>query len=193
MTSIKTQARVRNRFVLLLILGIFVGPIAVAWLYSSGRVTLPAAERVNRGILVEPPLDLTAEHERPGIAPLFRLQPSEWAVVLLTGGECEEQCARTLDDLLTLRELLGQGGVRVSTHAIAGAAGAPGRHLGRVQEDRPALEFLTPRLFPDGAGELPVIVLVDWRHQLVMRYAAQGELSNIQRDLKRLLRASAIR
>lgn len=195
MNPTRPVSRTRNRLVLLLIIGIFVGPIVLAWLFSSGRLALPGEELTHRGQLLDPPLDLSAEGARPGISPLFRLQPSEWAVVLLQTGTCAEQpCGKTLDDLLTLRELIGQGGVRVSTHAITGLPGAPERHATRVHPDAESLAFLAARLPSSGdSGPLPAIVLVDWRHQLMMRYAASGELSNIQRDLKRLLRASAIK
>lgn len=194
MNPTKPVSRNKNRLTLLLITGVFVGPIVVAWLFSSGRIALPEDELTHRGQLVDPPLDLSSEGSRPGIAPLFRLQPSEWAVVLLQQEACSEQpCGKTLDDLLTLRELIGQGGVRVSTHAITGLPGAPERHASRVHPDPDTLALLTGRLPAGQAGALPAIVLVDWRHQLMMRYAASGELSNIQRDLKRLLRASAIK
>lgn len=184
----------RSRLTLLLITGIFVGPIVLAWLFSSGRLALPGDELTHRGQLLDPPVDLSAEGTRPGIAPLFRLQPSEWAVVLLQAKACDEQpCGKVLDDLLTLRELVGQAGVRVSTHAITELPGAPERHANRVHPDPDTLALLAERLPAGPAGALPAIVLVDWRHQLMMRYAATGELSYIQRDLKRLLRASAIK
>jgi len=184
----KPVSRTRNRLTLLLIIGVFVGPIVLAWLFSSGRLALPGDELTHRGQLLDP------EGSRPGVQPLFRLQPSEWAVVLLQAEACAEQpCGKTLDDLLTLRELIGQAGVRVSTHAITGLPGAPERHVNRVHPDPDTLALLAERLPAGQAGPLPAIVFVDWRHQLMMRYAASGELSNIQRDLKRLLRASAIK
>jgi len=190
----KPVSRTRNRLTLLLIIGVFVGPIVLAWLFSSGRLALPGDELTHRGQLLDPPVDLSAEGSRPGVQPLFRLQPSEWAVVLLQAEACAEQpCGKTLDDLLTLRELIGQAGVRVSTHAITGLPGAPERHVNRVHPDPDTLALLAERLPAGQAGPLPAIVFVDWRHQLMMRYAASGELSNIQRDLKRLLRASAIK
>ena len=185
--------RTRNRLTLLLIVAAFVLPIVVAWFYSSGILSLSDRKLVNRGQLVSPPLDFSSQAEMAGIAPLFALKPSEWSVVLLQPEACADACGKILDDLLTLRELLGQGAVRVTVHAITGAEGSPDTHVGRVHPDPAAITWLSERL-PDGpTGVLPAIVLVDWRHQLVLRYASTGELSAIQRDLKRLLRASAIK
>lgn len=183
----------RNRLTLLLIVGVFVLPIVVAWFYSSGILSLSDRKLVNRGQLVSPPLDLSTQAKKPGIAPLFALKPSEWAVVLLQSDACAEACGKILDDLLTLRELLGQGAVRVSVHAITGAEGAPDAHTARVHPDPAAVSWFSEHLPQGKRAVLPAIVLVDWRHQLVLRYAETGELSAIQRDLKRLLRASAIK
>lgn len=185
--------RARNRLTLLLIVSVFVLPIVVAWFYSTGILSLSDRKLVNRGQLVSPPLDLSAKADLAGIAPLFALKPSEWSVVLLQPDACADACGKILDDLLILRELLGQGAVRVSVHAITGADGSPDTHVARVHPDPAAIAWLQERLPAGKQGVLPAIVLVDWRHQLVMRYAETGELSAIQRDLKRLLRASAIK
>lgn len=192
-THSPSPPRTRNRLTLLLIVAAFVLPIVVAWFYSSGILSLADRKLINRGQLVSPPLDLSSQAEMVGIAPLFTLKPSEWAVVLLQPDACADACGKILDDLLTLRELLGQGAVRVSVHAITGAEGSPETHAGRVHTDPAAMTWLGERLPPGETGVLPAIVLIDWRHQLVLRYAHTGELSAIQRDLKRLLRASAIK
>ena len=192
-TQSSLPPRMRNRLTLLLIVAVFVLPIIVAWFYSSGILSLSDRKLVNRGQLVSPPLDFSAQADMKGIAPLFALQPSEWSVVLLQSEACTEACGKILSDLLTLRELLGQGAVRVSVHAITGADGSPAAHAGRVHSDPAAIAWLNERLPAGKTGVLPAIVLVDWRHQLVLRYAETGELSAIQRDLKRLLRASAIK
>jgi len=187
------RQRTRSRLTLLLIAAVFVLPIVIAWAYSSGLLSLSERKLVNRGQLLTPPLDLSQQGSQAGISPLFQLKPSEWAVVLIKPEVCDEACGRTLTDLLTLRELLGQGAVRVSIMAITGQPGAPAGHEARVHPDAAAVAWFQTNLPAGRQGVLPAIVLVDWRHQGVLRYGEAGELSAIQRDLKRLLRASAIR
>lgn len=187
--------RTRSRLTLLAIFGVFVAPILVAWLYASGILNPRERSLVNEGDLLQPPIDLgSLPRQLPGIASLFGLQPSEWALFLLEPGACDDACNRRLDALLALREQLGQGAVRVSVRALSVGSGADPRHAARVQVDAAAFELLQ-REFAARGIELtsPRITLVDWRHQLVMHYPADDDPTRIQKDLGRLLRASAIR
>lgn len=194
MTSDQPISMTRQRLILGLIVLLFVGPILVAWLLTSGSVDWRSRGLVNQGQLLSPPFDLTPYGAQPGFAPLFKLHPSEWAIVYLEPTVCGDRCAKALDELLVIRELLGQGGVRATVHAIAsGGVDAP-RHAGRVHTDQAAIALLRTRMSTSAAhNRIPAIVLVDWRHQIMMRYAPRGESRAIQKDLKRLLRASAIR
>ena len=194
MTSDQPISMTRQRIILGLIVLLFVGPILVAWLLTSGSVDWRSRGLVNQGQLLSPPFDLTPYGAQPGFAPLFKLHPSEWAIVYLEPTVCGDRCAKALDELLVIRELLGQGGVRVTVHAIAsGGVDAP-RHAVRVHTDPEAISLLRTRMTTSTAhNRIPAIVLVDWRHQIMMRYAPRGESRAIQKDLKRLLRASAIR
>ncbi|MGD9600211.1 MAG: hypothetical protein AB7V59_00240 [Gammaproteobacteria bacterium] len=193
MNSEPAPSLTRSRLALIGILAVFVAPIAIAWLFASGVFDVHDRTLVNRGELLSPPIDLTPEQARPGFAPLFALAPSEWAIVYVDSGPCGEECAGTLDQLLVVREMLGQGAVRAFVHAVtAGPATAP-THAARVHADPAAVTWLIAKL----AARLPRtspprVVLVDWRHQLVLHYPPD-ELRAIQQDLKRLLRASAIR
>lgn len=178
---------------LALIVGIFVGPIVAAWLLTSGKLEWRSSRMVNQGQLLSPPLDLAPYGALAGFAPLFKLQPSEWAIVYLESGACTERCGKRLDELLVIRELVGQGAVRVTVHGIAAGRVEVSRHATRVRTDPEAIDVLRTRLTTGSADSLPATVLVDWRHQLMLRYAPVGESRAIQQDLKRLLRASAIR
>ncbi len=193
MNSDQPVSRARNRLLLAAITLLFVAPIFIAWLLTSGTLNWHSRGFVNRGQLVTPPFDLTPYAAQVGFEPLFKLKPSEWAMVYLEPGACALACGKALDELLVLRELLGQGAVRVSVHAIAALGMEVPRHAARVQLDPAAIELLHTRLAAETEARLPAIVLVDWRHQLMLRYPPQGEPGAIQKDLKRLLRASAIR
>lgn len=193
MNTEATSVRLRSRLTLIAIAAMFVAPIVVAWLFSTGTLDLHTRKLVNRGELLSPPIDLGTERARPGFAPLFKLAPSEWAMVYLEPAACTESCAAHLDELLVIRELLGQGAVRVSVHAIAAAAGPAGPHAARIHVDAEALGWLTRELIArQSPPPLPAVMLVDWRHQMMLRYPSDDR-SGIQKDLKRLLRASAIR
>ncbi len=182
------SSKTRNRLTILFILVLFVGPIVLAWLLASGRLGWHSQTLSNHGELLMPPVDLSPYSGLPGIAPLFKLQPSEWAIVLVENAPCAEGCGKLLNDMLMVRELLGEGSERVSVRAIVAGANLVSIHANRVQVDPQATKLLMEKL--EGRAS---IVLVDWRHQLMMRYDRNGPLGAIHKDLKRLLRASAIR
>lgn len=190
-----SSARTRSRLTLLAILGVFVAPILIAWLYATGVLDPRERTLVNEGELLQPPIDLGAFPEtRQGIAPLFELKPSEWALFLVEPGACDAACNRRLDDLLALREQLGQGAVRVSVRALTVGPGAEARHSARARVDAESFALLKQEFSARGIDmSEPRITLVDWRHQLMMHYAGDEEPSRIRKDLNRLLRASAIR
>ena len=183
----------RNRLTILLIIGLFVAPIVLAWLYVAGVFDWRAQGLLNRGNLISPPIDITALNPPLRLPAWSEMAPSNWAVIVVTDGACAAACGEALDRLLIIRELLGQGSERVSIHALATTAAVPS-HQARIIIDpatlaglQKALAHATPPL------KLPAIVFLDWRHQLMMHYVLDTDPKNIQQDLKRMLRASAIR
>ena len=186
--------RWRSRAQLLLIAAIFVLPIVVAWLFTSGVIDSHSRGRLNRGELITPPVDLAQLGPSKGLDPLLKLAPSEWAALVIEPTTCAAECAKALDRLLTIRELIGQGAVRVSVHALAAAASADSPHLARIHIDANAVTRLVAVF--DARRPMarwPAIMLLDWRHQLMMRYAIDASPRDILEDLKRVLRASEIR
>jgi hypothetical protein len=194
MNTQTSPTRGKNRFILPLIVALFVGPIVVAWLYVSGVFDWHRRGIVNRGILISPPVDLGQLGDHPSLRILRKLAPSEWAIVLIEPDQCAQSCINALDELLIVRELLGEGGVRVSVHAITSGAAQPGSHVQRIHRDPEAIAALT-KVFSSRAqpAALPLIALVDWRQQMMMRYPFDAAPASLQKDLKRLLRASKIR
>ena len=184
----------RNRATLLLIVAAFVLPIVIAWLYATGRLDLRGRALVNHGDLLSPPIDLAALSPRSALSPLLKLAPSEWAAVVVEPTSCKEICMHALDELLVIRELIGQSGVRVSIHAlIATALNTESPHAERIHVDSNLVAALTSALQARQFGAVPAVVLLDWRHQVVMRYAIDAPPRDILKDLQRLLRASEIR
>ena len=183
----------RNRLTILLIIGLFVAPIVLAWLYVAGVFDWRAQGMLNRGNLISPPIDITALNPPLRLPAWSEMAPSNWAVIVVTDGACAATCREALDRLLIIRELLGQGSERVSIHALATAAAVP-PHQARIIVDPVALVGLQRALAHAAPPlKLPAIVFLDWRHQLMMHYALDTNPKNIQQDLKRMLRASAIR
>lgn len=183
----------RNRLTILLIVGLFVAPIVLAWLYVAGVFDWRAQGMLNRGNLILPPIDITALNPPLRLAAWSEMAPSNWAVIVVTDGACAAACGEALDRLLIIRELLGQGSERVSIHALATTVGGP-HHQVRIIVDPVALVGLQKALAHAAPPlKLPAIVFLDWRHQLMMHYALDTNPKNIQQDLKRMLRASAIR
>jgi hypothetical protein len=182
-----------NRLTMLGILALFVVPILVAQLFVAGVFDWHGRGMVNRGDLIAPPVDLTPFAHYTGISPLLKLGASDWAAVVVEPGDCAGPCEHLLDELLTIREVLGEGADRLSVHGLAATTGST-RHAVRIHADPAAVEVVTAALRVRVPGvSFPAIVLVDWRHQLMMHYAADAPPLDIKQDLKRLLRASAIR
>lgn len=181
----------RSRVTLLVVVAMFIAPIVIAWWMAV--IHPPAGDALlNHGRLVEPPIDIEAAapaHPLRAIA----LGPSEWAVVYLTSGSCGDRCLRQLDVLSTIRELLGNDGGRVHVGVLADA-GTVERPRVQAINSEAARAFVERTLAERIPGvSAPGIVLLDWRGQMMMYFADDARPGDIKSDLKRLLRASAIR
>lgn len=192
MTAQAQPSRGRNRLILLLIVGLFVGPIVIAWLYVRGVLDWHDQGLVNYGTLISPPIDLTQLGDFPSVHALSKRAPSEWAIVVIEPDECEQACAAVLDKMLIVRELLGQGADRVSVQAIAAGSEHQGRHVNRIHRDPAGITALTAAIASNAPQvPLPLIALVA-RGELMMVYPVNSPQRNIQEDLKRLLIASKL-
>jgi hypothetical protein len=163
------------------LIAIFVSPILVAWLTTSGYVDLVSWGRTNRGSLITPPLDLRDVADTEGLFERANLAPGEWLLLLLPPPECAQACAQIIERLTTIRRLLGYSGQRVHILSLSGAKLAAYLKLN---------ELLT-KAVADIA--LPQILFLDWREQLVLRFDADAPSIDVKKDIKRLLQASKIR
>jgi hypothetical protein len=198
MTSPSTTPELkRNRGILLLIAGLFGLPILVAWLLTSGWVEMGGRDQLNHGDFIKPALDLEKLPLAPGSQVLRELAPADWAMLYVGAGSCDDLCVRTLRELATVRSVIGNELTRVSVFGLLASASAP-----------PVAQAPLPRLLIDpatvlaidaalrargGSVALPRIVFLDWRGQLMMSFAPDSPPADIKQDLKRLLKASAIR
>ena len=181
----------RNRLTMALIVSVFVAPIGIAWLYANGILNWHPRGLVNHGTLISPPIDFARQTTLPPTHPLMSLAPSNWAMVVINDGACDDACGVQLDRLSVIRELLGQGSERVAVFALA-RTNAESKHHSRIIVDSNSVDRLQQALAARSA-KLPAIIFLDWRHQLMMRFGWDAPSKDIQQDLKRMLLASAIR
>ncbi len=190
MTEVEKRKGLAPRYTVALVVALFVVPILVAsWL---ALVSPPGGgSLLNRGTLIEPPLDVNADPVTAALAAI-PLAPGEWAMIHYGPGPCAEACERAVGTLETIRSVLGHDGTRVR---IAAVVDAPGGAAHRVIVDPAARARLAAAVAAGGAsdGAEQGVVFLDWRGQVMMHFADAGEPGDIKRDLKRLLRASKIK
>ena len=190
-------AGLRQKLILLGLVLMFVSPILISWAYVAGLIDLGQISRTNKGNLVTPALDLRAVDAAAGLFKEAGLQPGEWVLTFIEDGPCNAECQGVLDRLLTIRSLLGYSGQRVRVLALtdtAPTAPLEPNYSGHVRYDPAAHDVLKASLARAAGISLPAqIVFIDWRRQLVLRYDRDAPSADLEKDLKKLLRASQIR
>jgi hypothetical protein len=176
----------------------FVVPIVIAWLYAADILHVRDRGLVNRGRLLEPPIDLSVDDLTRRLFAGADLAPGEWGLLYLRVGPCGLPCVEDLDKLLAVRAVLGHDGDRVRVLGlIDGDHPDPGpdvRHGERIIFDGALYASVTEAIRSrDGSSTFPAVALFDWRGRMVMRYAQHAPPKDIKRDLKRLLKASRLR
>jgi hypothetical protein len=181
-----------------LLVAIFAVPILVAWLYAAGVLQVRDRGLVNRGQLLEPPIDLSSDDLTRRLLSRAGLAPGEWSVLYLRVGPCGLPCAEDLDELLAIRAVLGRDGERIRVLGLIDgerpATGRSRRHGERIIVDGALYANVTAAIRSrDGSATFPAIALFDWRGQMVMQYPHHAPPKDIKSDLKRLLKASRLR
>ncbi|MDA0821284.1 MAG: hypothetical protein O3C28_02540 [Proteobacteria bacterium] len=191
-------SKAKSRIVLVGIAMIFVGPILIAGLYTSGYLHMDSLARTNRGLLISPPVDL---RELPALQPLFdraALGIGDWLLLYLAPTECTASCEASIERLSTIRSVLGYSGQRVHILGLlnipAPAERSKSPHAAKLMPDPVVhgalMDAFRPHV-PDAS--LPQIVFIDWRKQMVLRFDSEAAAADIKKDLKKLLSASKIR
>ncbi len=187
----------RTRAVLIGFLLLFFGPLLAAlWLNIYAPLWQPFGY-VNRGDLVVPAVRVQA-------AALQALdgQPLEadyltdrWTLVYAAAGECNSSCENSLRRMRQVREVLGKDRERVQRLFIGSGSSAQARPgIAKLQEQFPGLRIASARagsafssLVREGAG---AVVLIDPQAFLMMRFPATLPISDMLKDLQRLLKLS---
>jgi hypothetical protein len=147
---------------------------------------------LNKGSLLQPPLNINLDSGLRGLQ-VVKLQPSGWSAILFSDSGCESECERAIANLMVIRDLLGHAGGRFK---VIGLFDAVTKILGGdtvIDEDalKSLSSLLASRLSMDSVRN--GIVFLDWRGQIVNYFRLDANPSDIQKDLKRLLRASKIK
>jgi hypothetical protein len=177
---------------LIAVVAVFVLPLALAWWFAIASPESAPRARLNRGTLLAPPLALAGD---AALAPLaaLSLAPSEWALVYYQAA-CDDSCRAKLRMLEAIREVSGQAATRVHIAGVVDVDGAQSRPSPRLIVDAEARAALEREVSARSGLALPAaIILLDWRQQVVLAFAPSAPPADIKADLKRLLRASAIR
>ncbi|MFL2583743.1 MAG: hypothetical protein ACJ0Q9_05100 [Gammaproteobacteria bacterium] len=181
-----------SRWPLFLVIACFTLPLVVAWMLVQSPQSVGLGPLLNKGFLLQPPLDIKSESELKPLQTIV-LEPSEWGAILFTNGLCEPKCLKTLSNLTVIRELLGHSGSRFKLIGLFESdEDIPGflhirntnlaQQLAKLVKERGVVEPVS-----DG------VVFLDWRGQIVSYFVIDADPANIKKDLKRLLRASKIK
>lgn len=188
-----------------LLVFIFVGPIVVSWIFVNSDIDWTSRGLGNHGVLIRPAIDL---RENESVASLFEfaeLAPSHWALISLENKACDEGCFERIEKLTVLHAVMGSSTDRLRTFAVAPALTSGPNPVSNLDSQETLDQ---PRLLADSgvASALkvaldnnekgisyPLFVVVDWRKQLMLRFASGTPSADIKKDLQKLLRASKIR
>lgn len=181
-----------SRWPLFLVIACFILPLVVAWMLVQSPQSVGLGPLLNKGFLLQPPLDIKSEIE---LEPLqtITLEPSEWGAILFTNGLCEAKCLKAVSNLAVIRDVLGHSSSRFkliglfeSEKDISGFMHIRNtnlaQQLAKLVKERGVVEPVS-----DG------VVFLDWRGQIVNYFVIDADPASIKKDLQRLLRASKIK
>ena len=185
--------RKSGRLQLLLIAAVFLGPLIVAfWLYS-GDGSLQPEGRSNRGVLLEPIVNLADEVPDSSVAAQFE---RTWTLLYMNVSACDEACIDALYTARQARLMLGKEMDRVARVFLHGdtppdtvvlAEEHPG--LTTIEDSGLAglLNNKRPTDVPAGG-----YFLIDPHGNLVMYFRPDLDPADMVDDIKHLLRLSRI-
>jgi len=189
-------SRNRRRLVPLGLAGVFLVPLAGAFVLYYGTGLRPATTAAH-GELLAPPVSLPrlplVGQAGESLPPT--LLASTWSLVYLAGMECSAACATRLDELRRVRLALAADAPRVQRVLLyARACCATAIDIGSDLRTAYAGDSGRPLLasFGRAASSEGSVYLVDPHGNLFMRYAPSVPAQGMLIDLQRLLRLSHI-
>lgn len=202
MTKQSTPSQNKGRITLLIIIGIFAIPLALAWIWSANTDQFQPSGTTNKGTLIEPPRPISLDDsiELAGFAAEDQLRRI-WTLIYVANQDCDSQCQDRIYRLRQVRMALGpqrmdrvqglllnRGPLSAATQAVLEKdhQGLMVADLNQTQRINNALNDL----FGSEFEQLGQIYLVDPFGNLMMYYSGEASAYSIKADLKRLLKVS---
>lgn len=190
-------SKLSPRIALIIIAGLFVLPLALAWLMYSGAIDYQPAETRNLGALVEPPVPAAIEsldvRDMNG-------QPAgdwseHWMVLYATPEPCEADCLADAAGLRQVHRAAGRNQQRIRLLLLGPGAQSQSGALGELYPAfllasdaggsvTAALDAVSAA---QGASTPGSLYLLDPLGNIMMFYAAGFDPNDLKKDLKRLL------
>ena len=197
-----TKEQIRaSRLKLILVLGCFLGPLAVAfiWYYGFGAQML-SSSRVNHAKLISPVVTLQSFSEKDTSGDTFSSESlkKKWTVFHVIPEDCTEQCQTALYNSRQTRSALGK-----DTHRLFRVIFISDSYLtDTLQSDHPDARFISLNnselanqfrsiMTKSNMGEYDAI-LVDPLSNAMMFIPVDLNPSLLLKDLKKLLKLSKI-
>ena len=191
------KRKLSPRVSLLIIAGMFILPLALAWLMYSGGIDYNPVNTRNLGELVQPPVPVPVDTLRPvgtDSAPRDALG-EHWVVAYLLPTACDTAC---IDDVTALRQVhraSGKNQSRIRVLLMGAEPGPAGQALRDIYPSfvlaaRPDGEFadgLEAVAADSGAAAERSLYLLDPLGNIMLFYAAGFDANDLKKDLKRLL------
>ncbi|MEW6589641.1 MAG: hypothetical protein AB1418_01245 [Pseudomonadota bacterium] len=185
------QLSSRSKF--LLLIGVFVLPVAAAYLsYFGWR---PSGHTNYGELITVTPLQHTAGVTHDGTPFDLKALQGKWIMVHVGPAACDAACTQQLYLMRQLRVAQGREQSRIErlwvlTDATAVDAALLGEHAG-LHVWRPTNAAFVEQ-FPAGGDRAAHIFVVDPLGNLMLRFPEQPDPKGIMKDLKLLLKASQI-
>ncbi|MEX2488827.1 MAG: hypothetical protein WD356_04800 [Pseudomonadales bacterium] len=192
-----TDKRLSARVKLLLILATAVGPIILAYIFYFYFSDFAPAEGTNEGHLILPPRHVEEIAAEPG----KEIPRGQWAMLMLTGPECDQDCERLMYLSRQVHRGLGKDAERVERYLLVGGNNLSASFRRLIEADYPDIQvryYLRTSL--NGVFEKVVeapmdgdyIFLMDPNGNIMMYYTSDLAGKPMLSDLKHLLKISTI-
>ena len=184
----------RGRVQLVLLIAVFVLPLVAS--VAAHLLGWSTGKTGNYGALIEPrPLpEVALDSIDAGPNRLGALR-GKWVLLQFDAPACDAACERKLYVMRQARQALGRDQDRVERVWILGDAARPAARLLEAIEGTRLLRAQDPRLeasFPAERSVRDHIYLIDPRGNLMLRFPRDADPAKVIKDLRQLLKYSAI-